>query len=413
MDSKAIIGAVQGVTGKWSKQRKAEERHAAARLRRWDVMTSRRAVTIKDVAYDVMEAAYLKASANNTLPAKAQVMYAARGEIQKRTGKSLDDRYFTQTLLPDFIAENPELTAVWKVVFDARGHLVESHTHLSIPLGTIEVENYLRSLDDPRWSDPGACMPAIRTSGPSGRYGALLFVEKEGFGELFNAVRLAERYDLAIMSTKGVSVTAARRLVDRICARYHIPLFVLHDFDKSGFTILKTLQCDTRRYSFEHAIKATDLGLRLADVEKCGLESEPVEYRESARSIRITLAEASASEAEIAFLLNDRVELNAFASDELVSWIEEKLEQHGVQKVIPDDDVLTEGYRRQWQSVYLGQHFVELLERSRQHSACIDVPPDLRGHVARLLQEQPELSWDRAMAKIASADMTVTGGAKP
>ena len=40
MDSKAIIGAVQGVTAKWSKQRKAEERHAAARSRRWDVMTS-------------------------------------------------------------------------------------------------------------------------------------------------------------------------------------------------------------------------------------------------------------------------------------------------------------------------------------------------------------------------------------
>ena len=41
----------------------------------------------------MMQAAYMKASAGNTLPAKArQVMYAARGEIQERTGKSLDDR---------------------------------------------------------------------------------------------------------------------------------------------------------------------------------------------------------------------------------------------------------------------------------------------------------------------------------
>ena len=97
-------------------------------------------------------------------------------------------------------------------------------------------------------------MPAIRTSGPSGRYGAVLFCEKEGFNELFRAVRLAERYDLAIMSTKGVSVTAARRLVDEICHRYQIPLFCLHDFDRSGFTILRTLQCDTRRYAFENEI---------------------------------------------------------------------------------------------------------------------------------------------------------------
>jgi hypothetical protein len=56
-------------------------------------------------------------------------------------------------------------------------------------------------------------MPDIQTSGPGGRYGALLFCEKEGFNELFREVQLAEHYDLAIMSTKGVSVTAARRLV--------------------------------------------------------------------------------------------------------------------------------------------------------------------------------------------------------
>jgi hypothetical protein len=157
MDSKAIIGAVQGVTAKWTKQRKAEERHAAARARRRDVMTYSRSITIKDAAYDAIPDAYMKASAGNTLPAKArQVMYAARGKIQDRTGKSLDDRYFTQTLLPDFMAENPELTASWKVVFDARGHLVEPHTRISIPLGTLEVESYLRSLGAPRWLEPAA-----------------------------------------------------------------------------------------------------------------------------------------------------------------------------------------------------------------------------------------------------------------
>ena len=43
-----------------------------------------------------------RASANNTLPANArQIMYAARKYIQERTGKQLNDTYFTQTLLPD------------------------------------------------------------------------------------------------------------------------------------------------------------------------------------------------------------------------------------------------------------------------------------------------------------------------
>jgi hypothetical protein len=401
MDGKTIAATVEGVTAKWAKQRKAEERHAAAHARRWDAMTYRRSITIKEAAYDEMEAAYLKASANNTLPAKArQVMYAARGKIQDRTDKSLDDRYFTQTLLPDFMTENSTLTADWKVVFDARGHLIEPHTKRSVPLGTLEVEGYLCSLGDPRWLEPSASVPNIETSGPSGRYGALLFCEKEGFNELFRAVRLGERYDLAIMSTKGVSVTAARRLVDRVCARYWLPLFVLHDFDKSGFTILRTLRCDTRRYTFENDINVIDLGLRLADVEKHGLESESVEYRESARSIRATLADSGATEAEIAFLLNDRVEINAFTSDKLIEWIEGKLEEHGVRKVIPDQQMLAEAYRRRRQSACLNKHFGELLERSRQQIAGLDIPVDLQKQVARLLQEKPELSWDDAVAEI-------------
>ena len=62
----------------------------------------------------------MKASANGTLPALArQIMYAARPRIQQLSGKDrLDDKYFTQTLLPDYIAENG--CAHWNVVYDAR-----------------------------------------------------------------------------------------------------------------------------------------------------------------------------------------------------------------------------------------------------------------------------------------------------
>jgi DNA topoisomerase VI subunit A len=100
-------------------------------------------------------------------------------------------------------------------------------------------------------------------SGTSGCYSAILFVEKEGFNEIFEAVQLAERYDIAIMSTKGTSVTAARHLADELCGDYDIPLLVLHDFDKSGLTILKTLREDTDRYTFCNDIEVIDLGLRL------------------------------------------------------------------------------------------------------------------------------------------------------
>ena len=86
-------------------------------------------------------------------------------------------------------------------------------------------------------------------------------------------MNLANRYDLMIVSTKGVSVTAARRLIDEICGDNNLPLFVLHDFDVAGFLILATLQRDTRRYQFSNAIEVIDLGLRLDDI--AGLEREP------------------------------------------------------------------------------------------------------------------------------------------
>jgi DNA topoisomerase VI subunit A len=54
---------------------------------------------------------------------------------------------------------------------------------------------------------------AIPTRRPQHRYQYALFVEKEGFNPLLAQAQIAERYDVAIMSTKGMSVTAARQLV--------------------------------------------------------------------------------------------------------------------------------------------------------------------------------------------------------
>ena len=47
-----------------------------------------------------------------------------------------------------------------------------------------------------------------------------------------------------------------------------------------------------------------------------------------------------ASEREIEFLETHRVELDAFASRDLIEWIEEKLDEAGVKKVVPDNTTL-------------------------------------------------------------------------
>src|ERR1019366_8270972 len=102
-------------------------------------------------------------------------------------------------------------------------------------------------------------------------------MEKEGFLPLLEQAGFAERYDLAIMSSKGMGTVAARTLIEGLSARTAI--FVLHDFDKSGFSIAGTLTRDTRRYEFARDPDVIDLGLRLADVEEWGLQSESVQYK--------------------------------------------------------------------------------------------------------------------------------------
>ena len=415
MKSDAIIGAVQGVTKKWAKQRKREERDRSARLNRQYVMVRRYHISIREAAWDIMEKAYLKASANGDLPAHArQIMYAARPDIQriadKRIGKGFD-QYFTQTLLPDYMQEHPEKTAGWNVVFDARGNFHEPHTKLGVPLGTLQVRDYLARVGQHRVEDLKFNVWEKRypTIGPEHRYGAILFIEKEGFMPLFKEVKLAERYDLAIMSTKGMSVTASRELVDTLCGDHNIPLLTLHDFDKAGFSIVGTLHRDTRRYSFRHTINLIDLGLRIDDIGD--LETEDV-FTQSPHKARLNLRENGATEEEIEFLIDQRVELNAFASDDLVEWIEGKLEEHGVSKVVPDDACLAGAYRRALEQAVVQKKIDEVIDEAEGQGESTKVPEGLQAKVKKHLDEDSATTWDEIVRDLAvqGIDDDDTGG---
>lgn len=136
--AESLAHAVLRVTKPWAeikKQQDREQRQAAA-YRRDRYFAGSLRVTIRDVAFQAIPEAYQKASGNGQYPATArQVMYAARPVIQEKTGRKLNDQYFTQTLLPDYIAKHPE-AAKWDVIYDARGHLQEPHIGRIIGLGT-------------------------------------------------------------------------------------------------------------------------------------------------------------------------------------------------------------------------------------------------------------------------------------
>jgi DNA topoisomerase 6 subunit A-like protein len=388
-----ILDAVETATSKWTRQKKSEERHPGMIRYRMSRMTKEPRTSQKEAAWEIMEEAYLAASAKDTLPALArQVYYKARPKIMAMTDdKELQYGYFSQTLLPDYI----EIEGVtWNVVYDARGHLEEPHTNRRIGVGTIEINNYLRAMKQPEIIPAEFSDASVDVIGPSGLMSGILFCEKEGFNPLFKAVNLANRYDLMIISTKGVSVTAARRLVDEICGRTGLPLFVLHDFDVAGFLILGTLNRDTRRYQFANAVETIDLGLRLEDI--AGLEREPkAATKTSDDKLREQLAENGATDAEIDILLDERVELNAMGSGELIAMIERKLKEHGVEKVVPDDDVLAEAY----QAFHASQQLREIYEEAASEFEAeeIDVPADLKERVRAVLIEHDDLRWDDAI----------------
>jgi hypothetical protein len=203
------------------------------------------------------------------------------------------------------------------------------------------------------------------------------------------------------MSTKGVSTTAARKLVETLCCGEHaIPLLILHDFDKAGFTIASTLKRDTRRYSFAQDVNMIDLGLWLDDVSDLDLEScaEEVHDTGSRVSREENLRLNGATEEEIEFLLDRRVELNALTSDQLVHLIETKLVENGIRKIIPEKDLLARAY----EAAARTRQVQEIVDRVLRDTAMtVTVPDDLHVQVEAFLHEHPEMRWDEAVHIIA------------
>lgn len=268
----------------------------------------------------------------------------------------------------------------------------------------------MRGLDAARGRTVSSCL--YPTIGPKHRYRAVLFIEKEGFIPLFEKTDLANRYDIAIMSTKGVSTTAARELIDQVCGRQKVPLLILRDFDKAGFTIAGTLQRATWRFSFRYAAQVTDLGLRLADVEQYGLDAEDVSYGKT--NPKFNLRDNGATQEEIEFLAGrsdgyhhygQRVELNAFASDQLMKWIESKLEENDIDKLIPEQEILEAQYRRECERQFIEKEVARIRQENAERFATLDIPSDLTDLIRDRFTEDKAQSWDEALSAIAEEQM--------
>ena len=220
--------------------------------------------------------------------------------------------------------------------------------------------------------------------------------------------QIAERYDLAIMSTKGMSVTAARYLVAEL-SKQGVTILCLRDFDKTGFSIVHTLRTNTRRWQYRTPPRVFDLGMRLVDVESMGLQSEQVQY-DSKVDPRCNLLECGATPEECNVLvkwqthggwIGDRVELNAMDSMQFIAWLETKLRAVGVCKVVPDPLTLDTAYRRMIRLSRV-QQAIETAVAHMPTDDEIAVPADLMGRIYNAIDGTAQ-SWDTALWQLVRA----------
>lgn len=149
-----------------------------------------------------------------------------------------------------------------------------------------------------------------------------------------------------------------------------------------------------------------DLGFRLEDVG--GLQSEEVERKGDGAKYYLK-HECGATDEECDFLVSQvwrgswtgkRVELNAMTSEELISWLENKFQEHSIEKVIPDDDVLSETYKRAIICQKIKEKAVEIMQGIS--SETITIPEDLPERIKDKFESWNYIILDEAIWEIVS-----------
>jgi len=148
-----------------------------------------------------------------------------------------------------------------------------------------------------------------------------------------------------------------------------------------------------------------------------GLESEyQVHTKGKKRLLIANLRANGATEAEIEFMFRDfdttrstrRVELNAMTSPQFIGFLEQKLKEHGVAKVVPDEDELAESYRFFARNRKIEKIVQRELKSHKSDEEAIAVPDNCVEQVRKVLSERPELRWDSAVYELAGGKLIKT-----
>lgn len=377
--------------------------------------------TIKSVVYSIIEDVYNTIAAHGIGAPARMIYYRCRPFILSRTGRKQVSQATFNACLDSYLDDFPDLTKDWIILRDDRGHFHEP-AGVSIGIGTLSVSQYITRLGEgpasfdvePSFSIDTDAGTMTASRNPAHRFSALIFVEKEGYTELIQKAGIANEFDVAFASTKGMPTEAVRRLVDAL-AFYGVKTFCLHDFDPAGLTIANTLSTSNDRYTFTNDLDFVDMGVRLIHAEALGLDSEPytIGKKQDPHKLAKRLAGYGATPAEINMLVWDgrRVEIDAMTPQQLIDFIKSTLRDHGVKKVVPDAGTLAAYFKKEVVEQRLEdaveplrkelqKRFDELAEEIADED--IEIPDTLESRVREIIADNPATNWLAAVQHIAA-----------
>ena len=312
-----------------------------------------------------------------------QLFYVLRPFVITALGVEPSWENFTG-IITDHEAENGDIKGMYR---DPRGTLYHPHIGQDISLGTLAVEQYER----PTWT-----------------FGQILYLEKEGFFEALKAARWPERHDCALVTSKGFTTRAVRDLLDLLGdGDEPIRVFCVHDADAFGTMIFQTLQEETKARAARR-VEVINLGLDPWEALAMDLEPERVKEGDRAKAVAGYVTARRDGLRWKAWLQTTRVELNEMTTPQLIAWLDGKMAEHGVGKVIPPTDViadeadqrLTAHVRRIVTDRVLREAGID--EQVASLVATIEMPPpnDMADEVTAWVETNEDDAWSDGVAHI-------------
>jgi DNA topoisomerase VI subunit B len=287
--------------------------------------------SIKDVVLELLPGAVEIEAASGLMFNTRRLVYRIRDRVQQRTGKELTQSYFDQ-LLTAYEAEYGDLHAL--LIREPRGSFSIPHSHGdATPLGTVNVRKFHR----PAWT-----------------FDKIIVIEKEDLRLMLEQADWDRRHDAMLMSSKGFDTRATKDLIDKIAGTDEpVRVCAVHDGDAAGTRIQHTLQHATPARG-ARAIEVINLGLEPWEGIALGLDVEavPIKQGKGGKPIRRAVGDYVKARTDRApnretwdvWLQHSRVELNAFTSAQLIEWLDRKMAEHGMGKLIPPTDILTDQF---------------------------------------------------------------------